>query len=148
MICAHMTDKQKERETEAIALGNWCNAVLDGFSQLGSSPTISALQSVVSVALKRKSVAQLRTIRRDLSEWLRGLSPTQRATVLARVAASDPLADDEEVVVRRAIERGKIKTLDEYETLRVWLEFAQDDKERSQDVQVVDALLTKFGTKV
>jgi hypothetical protein len=144
-----MTDKRNDKENEVIALGRWCSAVLEGFSQLGSNPTISAMQSVVSAATERKSVTQLKSIKRDLLEWLRGLSPAQQAAVLARAEENDQLAEeDEEIVVKRAISRGRIETDEEYETLRVWLDFAQDDEDRAHDVELVDALLTKFSTNV
>jgi hypothetical protein len=130
-------------------LGRWCNAVLDGFSQFGSNPVIPETQRIVSAAIERKNVAQLRSIRKELLEWVRGLSPAQQTAVRARAEGSDqPGENDEEVVVRRALERGRIETEDEYQTLRVWLEFAQDDEGRTRDVQLVDALLTEFGTNV
>lgn len=142
-----MTDK---RDAEVAELGRWCKAVLQYFSQLGVNPTITELERVVSKAIERKSVTQLRSLRRDLSEWARGLSPAQQAALRAHTDGLEEVAevDDEETVVREAIARGRIESEEEYETLRTWLEFAQEDASRAPDVELVDALLTRFGTNI
>jgi hypothetical protein len=145
-----MADERGRREAEIIELGNWCLAVLRARSQLGMGSSTSELESVVSRAIERKRLAELRTVKRDLSEWIRGLSPAHQATIRANTEGlgGDAKRTDEEAVLRRVITRGKIASRDEYETLRTWFEFSQNDAARSQDLQVVDALLTRFGTTI
>jgi hypothetical protein len=147
---------KEEKQAELVALGRWCTAVLANFSRVGTSPFVSGMQGIVAKAIEKKSVTQLRTIKRDLSEWIRGLSPAQRTAVLEDVDQAggkegeegEGGEEGEEVVVRRAIERGWIESEDEYRTLSTWLEFTQEDDKRADDLLLVDALLTKFGTKL
>jgi hypothetical protein len=142
-----MTDK---RDAEIAALGRWCQAVLQYFSQLGVNRTVAEFERVVSSAIERKSVTQLRSLRRNLSEWARGLSPAQQAALRTHTEGLEEAATevDEETIVRTAIARGRIESEEEYETLRTWLEFSQEDESRADDVQLVDALLTRFGTNI
>lgn len=145
-----MVEKQDQREAEIAALGNWCLAVVRGRSELGADPSAQEMERIVLLAIEQKRVADLKSIRRHFAEWIRGLSPAQQAVVRAHTSGweDDANQEDEEAVLRRVVKRGKISTVDEYETLRAWFEFTQEDAARAQDLAVVDALLTGSGTKV
>ena len=141
-----------QREAEATALGRWCLCVTGCIGQMGD-PTIPEFEEVVSRSLAARSVTQLRSLKRDLTEWVRGLTPQQQLRVeealRAQVGAefSDEETADRETV-KQVLDRGKIQNQVEYRLLSQWIDRLIDDESKKEEVAKIDALLTQFGTRI
>ena len=147
-----MTMNRAQREEEAVALARWCLCVTGCLGELGVH-AIPEMENAIRKALATRSVTPLRSVKRDLTEWVRGLTPKQRLGIeealRAQVGAefSDEETTDRETV-KQVLERGKIQNQVEYRLLSQWIDRLIDDESKKEEVAKIDALLTQFGTRI
>jgi hypothetical protein len=66
------------KDDTAAELAQWCLAVTRYFSTLGANPIVSEIEEAIAKALEARNLRHLRSIKRDLAEWGRGLNPEQQ----------------------------------------------------------------------
>ena len=143
--------KKAQREAEAARLARWCLSMTDYLATLGNDPSIGEFAGIVDVALKAGSVTQLKSIKRDLTEWARGLTPEQQRglnlALQSQTGAS--LADEDSVdqgLVDKILSRGAIRTENEYRLVSEWMGRLEDAVEPAK-IAAIDALLTRYGAR-
>jgi hypothetical protein len=127
-------------------LASECEVIVRYLGARGSSEDAAELNGALESA--KRSRSKLKTLRRDLGEWCRGLSAAHqaelRALLLAATGAERTNANERAVEV---IKRGRISSREDYEILRTWLEFADADAVAPDLIARADALLTLYSTK-
>jgi hypothetical protein len=139
------------KDEEAAELARWCLGVTQYFSKLGSNPIVPEIEEAIAKALKTRNLRNLKSIKRDLAEWGRGLNPEQRngleesirAHVGDRWRDESALAQD---AVRQILERGAIRNEDEYQLLSQRMDEIVGDDSNQSEIEKIDLLLTQFGT--
>ncbi|HEY3256327.1 MAG TPA: hypothetical protein VGJ91_20350 [Polyangiaceae bacterium] len=141
-----------QREAEAARLARWCLSVTDYLATLDNDPSIGDFADIVNIALKAGSVAQLKSIKRDLTEWVRGLTLEQQRglnhTLQSQIGAS--LGDEDSVdqaLVDEVLARGEIRTESEYRLVNEWMGRLGDASEPAK-IAAIDALLARYGTRL
>jgi len=127
-------------------LASECGVIIRYLGARGSSEDAAELNGVLERAKLSKS--KLKTLRRDLDEWCRGLSAAHQIELRALLVAAtgaEPTNPDERAL--ELIKRGKISSREDYEILRAWLEFADADAVAPDLIARADALLTLYSTK-
>ena len=138
-------------QREAARLARWCLSVTDYLATLGNDPSIGEFADIVNIALEAGSVTQLKSIKRDLSEWARGLTPEQQRglnlALQSQTGAS--LADEDSVdqgLVDKILSRGAIRTENEYRLVSEWMGRLEDAVEPAK-IAAIEALLTRYGAR-
>lgn len=139
------------KDEEAAELAEWCLGVRQYFSKLGSNPIVPEIEDAIAKALKSRNLRQLKSIKRDLAEWGRGLNPEQRRAMEESIRARlgdrwrDEGAQDQDTI-RQILERGAIRNEDEYRLLSERMAEIVDDDAKQSEIEQIDLLLTRFGT--
>ena len=143
-----------ERDRELVALIGWCTIVKKQFLRMSSNdPLIVEFATVVDAAVQARKVGQLRSLKRDLMEWIRTLNAQQQKeidealqTELGRGLGDETRAEEKKV--EEILRRGSIQSEDEYRLLSAWLELIQGDASKQAELEKIDALLTEFGARI
>jgi hypothetical protein len=140
-----------QREAEAARLARWCLSVTDYLATLGNDPSIGDFVDIVNAALKAGRIAQLNSIKRDLTEWARGLTPEQQRGLdrALQSQTGSSLGDEDNAdqeLVDKVLARGEIHTDNEYRLMNEWMGRLGDASETAK-MAVIDALLTRYGTR-
>jgi hypothetical protein len=104
------------------------------------------LEKAVDAALGRSDLRGLKMVRRDLTEWVRGLSGGEVAKLdaLLRAQFGEGLTDEAKAQrkeVQNIVRRGCIETDDEYRLLVSYLDEIYRDPSRKEEVEAINALL-------
>jgi FixJ family two-component response regulator len=142
-----------EKAATARDLAAWCKIVIQEFREFGGNIGIEELETAVEGALGKQKVRQLESIKRDLVEWIRGLTPEERQKIDEALVKElgEGIADAvtvQQKEVQRVLNRGHIASESEYHLLKGWLDFIRDDESNAAEAEKVDELLTAFGTRL
>jgi len=146
-----MAKIRAHRDAEAAELARWCLAVTAYLATLSDDPAIDDFSNLVKAALQASSVTRLKSLKRDLTEWGRGLSAEQQrgldAALRAQTGASFSEAErTDDGLVDKILARGQIRTDDEYRLVSEWLDRTSDSCEPTK-IAAVDVLLTRYGVR-
>jgi hypothetical protein len=138
---------------EAIALADWCRAVLKFLSKLETDPVVAQFSELVDRAADRKSVRGLKSLKGELHNWAKTLPPDQLQQLnedLRKEHLEDlnPKIAADNRAVSRILASNQIQNEGEYHLLRDWVDEHLTNPSLSGEVDKADALLTRFGTKV
>lgn len=121
--------------------------------QMSDELTIRQYAVLIRESEQAVRVGALKTLQRDLKEWVRGMSAAEQQIIEDALRArlgvelSHENAKDERVV-ERVLERGAIETDVEYRLLHQWVDRALEDGNPREQIEKADALLTAFGTQM
>jgi hypothetical protein len=147
-----MAMNKAQREAEAARLARWCLSVTDYLATLGNDPSVGDFAELVNAALKSGSVAQLKSIKRDLTEWARGLTPEQQRglnrALQSQTGASLAHEDSvDQALVNEVLARGEIRTDNEYRIMNEWMDRLGGASDPGK-MATIDALLTRYGSRL
>jgi hypothetical protein len=137
---------------ELKRMADWCRIVIrfKTADRPGRSPAEAAIDSeyekVLDATLARSDLRGLKMLRRDLTEWARGLPHRYVAELDALLRAQFGEGLTEEAKAQRKevqdiVRRGYIETNDEYRLLVSYMDEIYSDPSRQEEAKAINALL-------
>lgn len=146
-MCA--TSAKREAEIEEIA--RWALAVVEYLARQDGE-LAARLTEVIDATRARKSLAGMRSIRRDLLEMFASATGDDKRTLdeLLRTRTGtgfDTAMSQVSKLVARVAKRGRVASETEYRTLLIRLEELEGDPSRAEEAKQIQELLGRFKRK-
>ena len=143
-----MTKNDTSEELEF--LHDWCRIIVDHVKSVSTEPELlDPYDQMLEDTRRRANLKGLRTMAKDCGEWARGLTSSQQSEIDVNLRArfgkglAEPSAE-ENGLVERVKQRGRMDSAGEYETLLGRVEALYEDERMSDEVARLNDLLAKY----
>lgn len=118
--------------------------------QMAGTDVVREMDAVVDRVTAGRSLRQLRMVAGDLQEWAAGLRPEQRQELQALIAerfGPAVLDGNDDVARDQIIQRGRIRTADEYRLISARVEAIYSDHVHREELEVLHRLLATAAAR-
>lgn len=134
---------------ERRELHEWCRVVLEFFNKVEASPSFSGFMETTDQVFRSGSQRQVRSVVRDLREWMEALTPKDRKRLDAILQLrfgkewkADPVGDED--AAQEIYHRGRVRNEEEYRILRSRLDVIPAGSESEREIAQINSLLAAF----
>ena len=145
--------KSEEKEAQIKAIQDWCLFILDHFIEIIPRDDYKGiLHGMRDVVARGAPLTGMRMAQRDINTWAKGLNrefPSNLNERLREKFGRDLISDNLSIekVIKRVTKRNAIKTREEFELLRNYLDEFLQDEEKKDTISKIGILLDEFNLK-
>jgi hypothetical protein len=142
--------EKKQAKAEVEEMAEWARAVLAFINSVGAVPMYEQYQKAIDGCASRGDARGMKGVVNDFSEWVKDMSPEAQARLDAHLReklGKGLSAWTDKKKLAKLLERGAIKTENEYRQVLAFVEENHRDPSQSDAVDRANAALAVFHTQ-
>lgn len=142
-----MGSDKKQPKADVGEMAEWARTVLGFINSEGPVPMYEQYHKAIDGCVSRVDARGMKSIVTDFSEWAKGMSPDAQARLdetLREKHGKGLGAWADKKKLAKLLERGQIKTENEYRQLLAFVEEHHDDPSQKEAVDRANAALAAF----